>query len=318
VIDSVKDSGGAVNLTPWDIHASLRQVSEIEAKFSKGFLRCRPEKWFPGFAAHWLPLAHSLGLELKILEVKPLMNYPVGLEVGYAASVDDEPLAIFMESEAAADLFQMLIPGSGEKSRGVLMEYLARRLLGSLALSWSGPESSVVQFDSEMKPDEVRFLGSVKIIVSISGKNFPVWISAGKILLEKLDGLWRRQLQSAVKADDNQSELHLEVARLAIPPSKLSDYLQSNTMVDLEVPVSDRVVLLKNGSSWLSARLCNVEGKLAFEISGEQVQSPILPEGTTCLSVELARIKLTNNQLSELSQNGAIWNTGIELDTQGH
>ncbi len=41
-----------------------------------------------------------------------------------------------------------------------------------------------------------------------------------------------------------------------------------------------------------------------------------MPEGTTRLSVELARINLAHNQRTELSQNGAIWNTGLELSNQ--
>ncbi len=136
-------------LTPWEPQRYLRRVSAQQVKFARGFLRCRPERWFPGFAAQWLPLAHSLGIELRIVEVQPFMGVPRGLDHGYCATVDGEAMAILLDIASAKVLRDAFVPGAPDSSHPVMIEYLARRLLSSLALSWSGPQASAVRFGDE-------------------------------------------------------------------------------------------------------------------------------------------------------------------------
>ena len=115
-------------LVVWDARRYLRSVGSLEVRLSRGFLRCRPEKWFPGLAGHWLPLIHSLGIELKIQEIKPVLTLPAGLSFGYCGSVDDEPFGVFGDHEGVRAILAAVggavVPQAGE----VLAEYLARRL----------------------------------------------------------------------------------------------------------------------------------------------------------------------------------------------
>ena len=51
-----------IALGGWDPQRALRKIDPAEVRYSRGFLRCRPEKWFPGCATPVLPRAHSLGV----------------------------------------------------------------------------------------------------------------------------------------------------------------------------------------------------------------------------------------------------------------
>lgn len=296
----------------WDPNRYLRQVDMAEASLSRGFLRCRPEKWFPGIAAHWLPLAHSLGVDLKVIEVKPVLSAPKGLSLSYAATVDDEPLAFLLDEEAANSILETVSPGGGRTASQLVLEYLARRLLSSLELSWSGPESSVVQFDSEMSVAAIRPRAAVKLTVAFNNTHCVLWIVLGKLLVDRLDGLWRRQVQAANRSEGSRL-VHLEISQLAVPPSMLSEYTKAGALIDLEIPVSDTVALYDKNAPWLPVRLCRIEDKLGFEVVSGPVTPAKLPQGTTRLAIELGGFELSEGQSAELSQIGAIWQSTLAV-----
>jgi len=302
-----------VALGSWDPQRILRKLDPAEARYSRGFLRCRPEKWFPGFATQWLPLAHSLGVEVKVGEVKTVLNAPRTLRFGYAGTVDDEPVAMLMDEPSYDVLLEAVAPGSTTQAIPVVAEYMARRFLSSLALAWSGPQATVVRFDRHLNPFEVPSAGAIKFSFEINGGTASVWVVVGKLLLEKLDGLWRRQVRSSAKAGGSPVDVHLEIAQLAVPVSMLSDYTRGGSVIDLEVVATDLVTLRHTGKAWLPGRLCSIGGNLGFEVISGPVASPVLPDGTTRLSIELATVKFDAALLSEMAQVGAVWDTGARL-----
>jgi flagellar motor switch/type III secretory pathway protein FliN len=304
---------GEVALTLWSPERALRSVDPAVVRYSKGFLRCRPEKWFPGCAMQWLPLAHSLGIELKLVEAKTMIDAPRGLEVNFAGTIDSEPIGLAMELDGAEILLEAIVPGAKSAARKTVLEYMARRFLASLAISWSGPESTVVQFEPDLGADKIGEAGAVKLVAALNGNQVVFWILLGKGVVDKLDGLWRRQLQSTSKQNSGPMDAHLELAHLTVPPSMLSDYLKSGTTVDLEIPVGDAVVLVSNGQPWMPARLCRVDGAFAVETVAGPMPSFGLPSGTTRLSIELGRLHWDGSVAREMAQAGAIYDTGLKL-----
>ncbi|RMG42586.1 MAG: hypothetical protein D6719_06105 [Candidatus Dadabacteria bacterium] len=302
-----------VALQPWNPTEYLRKVDEWEARLSRGFLRCEPAKWFPGYATSWLPLAHSLGIEVRIRETKPVLSAPAGLDTAFAATVDDEPLGLFMDASSTRVLLDAVVPGASSQASDVVLEYLARRFISSLAITWSGPESSVVLFDSEINPRAIREAGAVKVTIEVNGNRIVLWLALGRVLVERLDGLWRRQVQSVSRLPHAEKLVRIGIAQLAVPPAMLGDYLKSGTIVDLEVPVSDTVVLRTEGTDWLPARLCEVDGKFGVEVVTGPVSPSSLPEGTTRLAIELGTENIPAGVSAELSQVGAIWQTAIPV-----
>lgn len=302
-----------VTLSAWDPARLLRRFDTAEVRYSRGFLRCRPEKWFPGFGMQWMPLAHSLGVELKLVEAKPVIGVPRGFHMGFVGSIDDEPVGLFLDEEAATALHEAVVPGAAATAREVVCEYLARRLLTSLAISWSGPESSLVRFEPDMNPHNMREVGAVKLTAALNGNQVVVWILVGKIVVEKMDGLWRRQLHSTSGQSAGPLDIHLEVAHLTVPPSILSDYLKPGVTFDLEVPVSDTITLVSEKQPWLPARLAAVDGHFAIETLPGPAAAPGLPAGTTRLSFEFGVVNFDPLLAAEMSQPGAVYDTGIAL-----
>lgn len=297
----------------WEPQRVLRRVNPSEAKLSRGFLRCRPEKWFPAFATHWQPIIHALGVEARISEIKPVLAKPPLGDVAYVASVSGERIVVAMESAGADSLCDELSPGSGEKASKVVLEYFCRRFIASLALSWSGPESATVRFERDSSASEVTVAGSIRIGFTVNTVPFTLWIGLGPKLVEMLDGLWRRQVQTLSKVAPGTSTLRLELAQLGVPPQMLSEYLTKGTVIDLEVKASDTVTIKVGNKPWMPARLVDVGGSFACEMTPGALTVPQIAEGATQLSVEVGTLTVDSAQIAELGQAGAILVTGVPV-----
>ncbi len=303
------DSTNSVQL--WDPRRSLRRMEVHEERLSRGFLRCRPEKWFPGFASQWLPLAHALGWETRIAEVRPVAYAPRGCDTNFVGRVDGELLLISLDHEACREIADEVVPGALRVAEGVVLEYFARRFLVSLATSWSGPESSAVNFEAEIDPSDVVVAGAVKVSFAINTSQCTVWVGLRENWVERLDGLWRRQVRSSARTPNAPAVVHLEIAQLAVPPQMLADYLKRGTVIDLEVRASDTVTLRLGSKPWMPARLVDVGGMFGCEIAPGALSTPALAEGTTRLSVVLGSAALEPSELAELAQAGAVHTTKI-------
>ena len=303
------------NLSPWEPGRFMRTASASEVKLSRGFLRCRPERWFPGFAAQWLPLGHSLGVEIKMIEAKPVLHSPLEQAASFVGSIDGEAIGFSIDPSSARVVTEAIAPGvmrgADEGAGSVVLEYLARRLLTSLAAAWTGPQSSHVRFEPEMKLDEVGAVGDVRISFSVNGTPASVVVSLGRFLVERLDNLWRRQIHSTARAVEAGSVVALEIAQLAVPPSMLGDYLKSGTLIDLEARAGDTMTLRSGTKAWQLVRGCVSNGNYAFEMIAAGGPFPSLPEGTTRLSFSLGATKLDGTVIAELGQSGAMWDTAI-------
>lgn len=301
-------------MTPWDPRAQLRQVDPQLARYSRGFLKTRPERWFPGFASLWLPLTHSFGAEVRVLEVKPQLSWPSEGAYTFVATVDDEPLLTRIERDSARVLLEALLPGTGFRAAEVFLEYLARRLLSTIGASWTGPQSSTIRFEPEMSPADVRSMGAVRFQIQINGQACVVWLILGKFLVDKLDTLWKRQQQAGQRGGATDGGLvSVELGQLAVPPNMLVDYTRSGALIDLEVPVSDLVSIRLPDNNRLSCRLVAVGDCFGLEaIAGQATNTP-LPSGTTRLVVELPAVSLDASQISDLATAGALVETGVPL-----
>lgn len=320
-----QQGGTADDVQLWEPVRMLRRVDALEAGLSRGFLRCHPEKWFPGFAGHWVTLTHALGCEAQIVEVKPCMTRPPLDEASFVGMVDGEPLLLVMDQEAARALSGELVPGARGRAPQIVLEYMMRRLLGSLALSWSGPESSHVTFRGPYRAGEESaaasaVCASVKITFVLNTVPSTAWIGIGRNLAERLDRLWRRQVHSSARPPQVEGlkgafdgRVRLEIAQLGVPPQMLSEYLSKGTVIDLEVRVSDNVVVRYGTKPWLPARLVCVDTCFGCEVVAGALTTPSVAEGTTRLSVELGSLTLDAAHLAELGQPGAILVTEIPV-----
>ncbi len=306
-------SGEGHDVQVWEPQRTLRRVHPSNAQLSCGFLRCRPEKWFPAFATHWLPIVHALGIEAKITEIKPVLAKPPVGGLAFVGTVSGEEMVVAMDGAAADSLSDELVPGAGQKAASVVLEYFFRRCIASLALSWSGPESTTVTFKRNADASEVPVVGSIRIACTVNTVSFTVWVGLGQKMVDTFDGLWRRQVQLLSKVSPGRSPLRMEVAQLGVPPQMLAEYLTKGTVIDLEVQASESLTLKVGTKPWMPARLIDVGGFFGCEMTPGAMTISQIAEGATQLSVEIGSLSIEAAQLAELSQSGAILVTPIPV-----
>ena len=308
-------SAGNVNVTPWNPAKALRAFEDNEVNLSRGFLRCTPQQWFPGLAAQWLPLSHALSVELKVLEIKKLLEImpTIKLSAGYHASLDTEQVALLLDEHAATVLVSAFSPDGTDKANDVVLEYLARRTLGSLALSWSGYESSSFSFRSSIDPYSMEFPGYVQAHLRVNNESCSVWFGLGQGLVDRIDGLWRRQVRLRSKGNESSGEYTVELAQLGVPPSMLTQYVKSGTVIDLETVASDKAFLRNDSEQIMNCRLFRVKSKFGIELLQGPAGVPSVPKGTTRLSISLGKVKIATEDMAEILQPRALWESELSL-----
>ena len=311
----------AASLHHWAPESLLEQVSALSADLSRGFLRSRPQEWFPGFASQWLPLFHSLSIEAKVQEVSPRIEIPAidNTWSTFEAQVDGEAVAICLDQNSAAAISGSITPGTDKITKDLSLEYIIRRLVGSLALSWSGGESNVAFIPSPSTPiSNEAYRASIKLSCTVNALSIEIWFLLGSQLISKLDTLWRGQLRSSVSPDlTTPHKLQVELTQLAVPPAMLADYTRSGTMVDLELPVGDRVYLRLDGKPWLPGQLCICNGQFAVKILSGPLPQFNIPGDASRLSIDLGELILSSVDLAELGQIGALVPTHIPVSGRG-
>ena len=310
---NVTPSGEGQDVQLWDPRRLLKRVSGKHADLTCGFLRCRPEKWFPGFAEHWLPVIHSLGSDARITEIKTVLAKPPVGDLSFVGTISGEQVVLSIDSVGAAALSEEIVPGAAGGADRIVVGYFLRRLLASLALSWSGPQAATVTFEPDIDPSGVVVEGAVKIGFSINTMSFAMWIGLCPTIVNVFDGLWRRQVQSLSKLGSGPAVVRIEVAQLGVPPQMLSEYLTKGTVIDLEVKASDGVTIKLGSKAWMPARLLDVGGVLGCEMIPGALAVPPIAEGATQLAVEFGAFEREGARVAELGQAGAILVTDIPV-----
>jgi hypothetical protein len=305
-------------LLPWSPENLLREVGEREVRASLGFLRCFPERWVPGLESEWGTFIHSFAVQLRVLKVRPLLELIALPGRSFHGSVDGAHLFIVFDNDAERNIVSALASGMFQ-GESVLVDYLSRRFFTSIVSSWSGPTPKQARFFGETHPDFVNEKlqeggGVVRIELLINERPVGVSVVLDNTLFKQLDGIWRRQLRSTTNLEKGSYNVKIEVAQLAVQPALLADYTRSETSIDLEVPVTDLVTLKVGDKPWLIARMLRCENRLVFESVSAQILPRELPPGTTRVTVELPMISITDHDLVEFGQIGAMLLTEVPLE----
>jgi flagellar motor switch/type III secretory pathway protein FliN len=315
-VKSADNQEDSISVNPWEPAKQLRRLNVDEVELSRGFLRCRPERWFPGIAAHWLPFAHALGCEARIVEVKATFGAPSNADLVFRGELDGEPFFLLLDATSAKALAEEVNPGADQIAQDITLEYLARRFIGSLVKSWTGPKLSDIELKRCTEADQASIAGSIKIVGMLNTSHITLWLSLGPSFVEKIDGLWRRQVQSSSKHGLASAVCVMELVQLGVPPQMLAEYLKRQTVVDLEIKASDSITLRLGNKPWVTARLAEVEGCFGCEVQAGPVTVFTVADGMTRLSIEFGRVSLEPGAIPECSQAGAVLTTGVPLGNE--
>jgi hypothetical protein len=297
---------GTDQIEGWNPSIELPKIDALTERYSRGFLRCAPARWFPGLPTQWAPMLKQFGIEVESLQVRTSLFKDRQFAHSFVASMDGELLAIGFDSEAAQAICSRISPERGVEAEKAVLEYLCRRFVTSAALSWSGVDSSGIRFESKRNISEVDKTGLLEIQVSIDDVWVSLWLIGGAKFIEHFDGLWRRQLHSTSPQANAQFDIQIELGKLFIPRDLIGQYTASGATIDLGIPVSRQVVVLASGQPWLNAHLHQLEGSYALEIMAGTPVNEQVPSGHVRLGVELMRGRWQGTTVVELAQIGAM------------
>lgn len=290
----------------WEPERFCKRLSGAEVGLSRGFLRCRPEKWFPGLGAFWTPAMHAFGCDVSVSDIRPSLSRPPMGGQSFIATVGGEQMLLSVDDGSSAALIGELVPGAEEAAARVVVEYMMRRLFYSLVSSWTGPEMASAAFVGAAGSAMPMGVASVRLSVTVNTTSAVLWFGLGQKMVDALDGLWRRQIQSSARGVQGPTQARIEVAQLGVPPQTLSEYLKPGTVIDLEIRASDMVTIRVGGKPWMPGRMVNVDGVFGCEVVPGAVSASVVAEGTTRLSVELGSVALDAGQIAEFGQAGAV------------
>ena len=304
------DAGGDVE--PWDPKVVLRSLDAREARLANGFLRCHPERWFPGFAERWAPFISVLGCDVRVSEIKPTLMLPDDSWQCFKGTIEGDSILVAVDPATAAALVEEFIPNVGGELRSqLILDYLAQRCMAVLGMSQTVSETAgALLFNGRCEVDDVAVVAAVRVSLSLNGAPCSVVVALGQDLVERMDRLWRRQLHSSARTSAEGSVLRFELAQLGVPPHLLSEYVSKGTVIDLEVPVSDAVTLRIGSKVFMPARLVDIDGMLGCQTVQGAAPVYSISDGTSRLSIEIASLPVDPAVLAELGQVGAVLNTG--------
>ena len=307
-----QSSGFEEEIRLWQPQASLREVDPYFAALSRGFLQSRPERWFPGMGAEWIPFAHSCGVELRVQRVMTQLVLPRMVKgTVFSGTLSSGECRCVIDGDAEQVLYDLFLPTLSSASRRIVLDYFARRLFSTLAHCWSGADSSQTYSHSQQYDESVGEMlqaggGVVQVEVLVNGRPVRVWLVLAKPIVSQLDGLWRRQLRSVSSLGPGAHELRFELAQIAVLPAMLGEYTQPGTAIDLETPVTDTGVLRVGNTPWLSTRLCRVRDTFAFETLPTGVVNREIPSGSIRVSIQFPSFSLQGGDVAEITQVGSV------------
>ncbi|MCB0358053.1 MAG: FliM/FliN family flagellar motor switch protein [Bdellovibrionales bacterium] len=297
---------------PWAPDLQLNEPTMNEVRFSLGFLRAQPARWFPSFGADWLPLLHALGVEASIRHVRPGFEFPDSLVRVTPIEIDGEVAVLGLDDHAESILCRTIAPGVAALPNDLVLEYLERRFVATLERSWAGSESFPWHYISPDQTDTAEVVGVIEIGMRIDGDDLSLWIGFGPRAIERIDSMWRREVSnlaaasgSATSQGDDLYTVKIELAQLMVPPAELIDYLKPQTVIDLGLALSDQVTVHANDRQLAAGQLTVFNGRFAVKILDTDPIPVTQVESTTCVRVEVAETVLDRQTLHECLQHGA-------------
>lgn len=305
-IASDEQEVGDSNFREWNAADDLLPIRPEVIRFSKGFLRSKPEVWFPGFAAYWLPLLHTFDLHQEGVETTPLLDLSSLKGITFCGSLDGEMLTLVIPESLFDFIARVELPAASQTAKHLFVEYFARRFLTSIASSWSAQEGALFQFHSDLGSPPVHCSAGVRVNFRLSGEVLSLVIGVSQGLLEKIDQLWITQMLQGIVNIDDSAHIRLVFGSTMLVPSEVGEVLSSGQAVPINSGGSEKILLLLDDKPWLEGRLLRHEGGIAFETIREVKQGVEIEEGMTSVSFELGEVEMSRRDIHLLGQPGAL------------
>lgn len=313
--------------------SSLEPEIEADLSVHNQFLNADIACLFRGLSERWVMLFHSFGLSKCKKGVVSQLRFPDNLSRIVPFTVRGEA-AVLGSDQASEDFLFKLFMGSDGDSRPltatgshvhagkeVLLEYFERRVLSTLNSSWQQEEGSIFNYSGSEEAAGVEVQGTIRLFLESGGSSFEFWFGLGPKAVRAVCELWTQELNKKWltrfgPALEGTQKLAVRIADISVKPSELIDYARSGSCISLELEGLDNLSLFfgpglgKRSESFGHAEL--VKGDNSYFARVKDLESRAteqIPTETT-VSLEIAEIELSSQELLELSQPGAIFSIG--------
>ena len=305
-IASDEQEVGDSSFREWNAAEDLLAVRPEIVRFSKGFLRSKPEVWFPGFAAYWLPLFHTFDIHHEGVETTPLLDLSSAKGITFYGSLDGEMLSLVIPESLFDFIARVELPAAPQTAKHLFIEYFARRFLTSVAASWSAQEGAVFQFHSNLGSPPVHSSAGVRLHFRLNGEMLSLFLGVSQGLLEKIDQLWITQMLQGVVNIGDSCRTRLVFGSTMLVPSEVGEVLSSGQTVPINSGGSEKILLLLDDRPLLEGRLLRQEGGIVFETIREVKEAVAIEEGMTSVGFELGEVEISRRDIHLLAQPGAL------------
>lgn len=284
------------------------EIASSEIPWSRGLLCCEPKIFLPSFWEHWGAFFHACGVEVKNVSTAISLQPLTATARIYPFSFQNEAAVLACDQVTETALVEALLdakpPAAGADAA---LEYLARRLVASVALS--SPEMEQSSFISQSAPEEIDLAAVLTLNFSLGAKNCAIEIGLGPQACAKLDELWKTHLHAKVKESES-ALLRVQLAALAVPAAELIDCLRPDTVIDMASALSSKVTFILNDQIWGTGEVMLSASGLVVRYEGPDTE-PEIEAGLSLLSLELCAFEIDAPLLAEFSQVGAMLETGV-------
>ena len=248
----------------WDLEGSLPELDLYEVRYSRGFMQTSFADVVGKLGEHWLPFFEKLGAPCTGFSLSRGFAFPDDIGRVVPVKVNGE-VAVLGLDDASADVVLRLFDSALDDSvEDIVLEYLERRFLSSLMMSWTlgaGLDASYLPADAV---DAVEIIGVLSLHLSLGGNPVTFHLGLGPRILESLDLHERSRIAQSALADQVTSgsedtvELTMELMQFSVEPAMLVDYMRAGTVISLEVPAEPKVCVLVNGAPWAIRFSCSI------------------------------------------------------------
>ena len=304
--------GRELELQAWEPRESLAEVSAEVARYSRGFLLASSRDFFRGLSELWMPLFQSLSLDISVVSFETSFVVPDEISRSVRFSVLDEDAHILYVDGSENVVAESISPGVIGSAKAMVLEYIERRLLSTIAMAWSGSEAISCSYKGISSPAELSGSGVARLVLDCGGQPIELRFLFGPNNVDAIDSFVRRGAIDRWRAEHHESlsdavhQVSIELAELAVPPALLIDYMRAGTVVDLEVLVSTSVSIRVDEVLWAEGVLCRYGEDFAVEITSLSPAPRAESEGTTRVRVQVASTEMDETDLIEHWRVGAI------------
>jgi flagellar motor switch/type III secretory pathway protein FliN len=300
----------------WDVESAIEPIDSNFVRFSRGLFAKDFSKVFKKLYNHWKLFFFTLGLDIKKVRSKVSFgSLPEGT-INFPFAVEGQK-AYFSISENSLNLITSSFISSETKdlSKNLIADYLLRRFVSSLSLSWNLADkisfNCISGRDLQGSVNDVKVLIKVKLECSEQTIDFSIGLPLA--VAEILDFSLRQETEAERRASRDslgnvRQKLSFQLGSFTVPSDKLLDYLEPGSIIQLELPVNDLgLVKSETGQILFRGKLVNVGGRWGLNIIDTSGKSRVdRKSGETIVDIEVSSLEIDFVEIGEYKQPGAI------------